>query len=340
MHGAEAQLSSRVKPLLEWLHVRAPHALENPGYLTPDRAGSYAATQEIVVPKGGVYARVLNDLPWLPGGELRLAEFGFGTGEFLERLILGCIERRQVARLLAFDLSSEMGRIAKERLDRVLAASSASGASNFVSVSLVTGVNCLDPEFTWPELQPDSFSAAVQLQFAHYAPNSPESWLARKAEEDGVQKLDKGGWLARLASWLRPGGRLLEFDDFDQEVWFDNELSLTLWDISVLQNLVEPRVQREIAQKHPKLSHSILKVFSKRGSFEETVRAVERNRRKRRTLCREETVTLKAYLGLLSKAFGEGNTSIMETGLGVAHQRFQLLRTTKLQTAEEGAPGA
>ena len=309
---------------LHLVQVRVPSSAENPGYLSKDRVASYAATQEIIVPRENIYSRIIDRIPWNPAACLKFVEFGFGTGAFLQRLVSVCRERQQRARVAAFDLSPQMGELAKFALERELTKDAD------IEISLVTGVNCLDPEFSSPLFDDaEPIDVVAQLQFAHYAPNSHESFLGRKTRQDGTPRLTKPEWLQRLRDWLAPNGILFEFDDFAGASTLEDEIGLKAWDLWVLRQLRDPQVQDRIGQTYPRLVQSIVKRYSKGDSLEEMLSAVERHRTKRRSVCREEVVTLDRYLSWLRETFGSGSTVHLETGLGFSHQRFKLLMTRK-----------
>jgi SAM-dependent methyltransferase len=323
----EAQdIDCRVR--LDVAQERSPETRENPGFLAQDRPASYAATQDIILPKGPVYEQMLRQIPRRPERILHLAEFGFGTGAFLNRLVAELLKRQQPARIVAFDLSPAMGDFARAELKRVLNRADHLDGPD-IHLQLVTGFNCLHPAFQSPYLEHGSLDAVIQMQFAHYAPNGPGSPLAQRDEKEGVAKIAKRQWFERVHRWLRPGGVLLDFDDFDFSCPLTNEISLRAWDLWVLRSLTDARVQEAIAQAHPSLGRSIAKAYPPGASLADLLVSVERRRRKRRSFCREESASLDACQQWLGEVFGPGQTLVLENPIGFSHHRFHLLASRK-----------
>jgi hypothetical protein len=91
-------------------------------------------------------------------------------------------------------------------------------------------------------------------------------------------------------------------------------------------------VQREIAETHPRLAQSIARSYPQDASISDLLAAVERRRRKRRLVCREEVADLREYRGWIEEFFGANSTCEIEHALGFSHQRFHLLVARKSPT--------
>ena len=319
-------------PVIKIYRERLKPPLANPGFLAKHRPAHYAATQDLIVPKEAVYRQIILNIPWQKTRRLVLVEFGFGPGTFLQTLIAALLKKHQPAHVIAFDLSPAMGDLAESRLEAAFPSKKSGGGASRspdISVTLVTGVNCLGPKFSSSHLKAGHADAIFQIQFFHYAPNSPDSPLARITSGEGMAKITKKQWTRRVHRWLRPGGSLFDFNDFDSACPLQNAISLAAWDLWVLRHMTNPKTQDKLEKTHPSLANTIRRMYPVEAPLSELLDAVRQRREHRRTICREEVTTLRKHIEMLTDQFGKKQVKTLDTPLAFSHERFCLLLAQK-----------
>lgn len=322
--------NSKSRVEVQATHHSCDH-IANPGFQDPHRAESYLITQRFVVPKAQLFQYVYELLERVAAkcnGRLRILEPGIGPGLF-ETFLLG---KDNIAAKLDFefvglDVSKEMIDLAVKRIQSSLPAKSIQRA-RFL---LHSGIDCLklDDALLSVGQKGQKFSAIVTSQFEHYFPNDNQSNLAEELRRAGLGYHTKRQSRELAFELLDKGGVYVAIDDYDSEDKRVNEISELFWDLFVLRNLANLKIQDKIMGHDPELGSMLRRRYGSDRDLSELLNQIKVFRQHRRHICREETQVLSEAKRDLEEIFGRENVNVLRHPRRDSLSRFHLLYAIK-----------
>ncbi|MFN0127902.1 MAG: class I SAM-dependent methyltransferase [Verrucomicrobiales bacterium] len=278
-------------------------------------AQRYAVLQPLIVDKTPLFEWMIQQVTSShPAGPARIIELGVGTGGFLEEVVRQRLWLETT--LIGCDCGVAPLAVARERL-----------AAHGRSAVLCGGVNALDPQdaFYTHLAAPASADVVVLSQFEHYAPNQPESRLARRLSEEGRFACSKAALRRLAASLLRPGGWLFVVDDYAADTPEEQAAWEAAWDAQVVRDLGEPRVHRKLAAFDPAGAATLARRYSVDRPLAQRLALVARARSRRRHRDFEEIQSLTEAQADFRELFGAGRAGVVAHPASSSYPQFFLL---------------
>jgi SAM-dependent methyltransferase len=286
--------------------------------VTLEQAVRYQATQRFIVPRTPFFQRIA-DL--CSEEQQAIFEPGCGTGGFLEFWAAGARRsgfagRTGSSSLLGCDISSAMVSLAAGRLRLAT-----------TPVRLVSGVDALDLQspFYRHEIPTGGFSLIVLSQFEHYAPNDPESPLARRLWTLGLRAMTKSDLRRFLWSLLRPGGWLCVIDDFRAADVEAEAAWAQAWDRYVVRQFADRSVIDLVGAQDAATAQCLATHYGLERPERQRLTLARRARQRRRIRNLEETQRLDDARRDFSEIFGSKNIGAEPHPNAATHPQFFLL---------------
>jgi len=305
----------------------------NESYETPARVQTYVATQDLVVPKDALFnriIRVLIDEIDSRKRSIRILEPGMGPAAFT-RFVLRrpFTDRFDDIHVEGADISHGMLSYAAEVIE-ALYESNVNGTR--VTVSLSSGVNCIDPAdaFYWAiRSAKKRFDAVIASQFEHYCPNDSSSPLAERYRESKVAFATKTEFRRHCYELLEPGGFYFSVDDRRGESPEEHQALCEAWDGHVARQFTDDAILEHLNSLNPALARNLRLNYDRKRPMSALVNVAAKAREHRRSICCEEIEPLSATRRGFVEIFGEENVYCMMHPSIETHPGFYLMWAVK-----------
>jgi len=305
----------------------------NESYQTPARVQSYVATQDLIVPKDPLFARIIRVLidEMAPTQRtIRMLEPGMGPATFTQYVLRRPFtDRFDEIYVEGADISHGMLSYAAEVIDARYQ-SNVNGSR--VIVALSSGVNCIDITdafYSGIKSRNKRLDAVVASQFEHYCPNSSSSLLAQTYRERKVPFSTKTEFRRHCYDLLSKGGFYFTIDDRLGESREEHKMICDSWDSHVVRQFTNNTVLEHLQSVNPALARNLRLTYDRKRPARELVNVVAKAREHRRAICYEEIEPLSATRRDFVEIFGEDNVYCMMHPSIETHPGFYLMWAVK-----------